>query len=158
MVESDISPESNRRIFVIKPNRSLSWKQSKRVFFFLAACLIAVGFYFFQLGAWVVLPFAGLEIALIGTVIYRQFQWASRRQVIEIGDSTVWISESDTKKENRIGFPAAWLQIKHNKDPHNWYSSRLFVGSHGQFVEIGKNLVESEREFLAEKLRVAVKK
>ncbi len=157
MVESDVSPENNRRIFVIKPNRSLSWKQSKRVFFFLAACLVAVGFYFFLLGAWVVLPFAGLEVGLIGFVIYRQFQWASRQQVIEIEDDTVWISENDSL-ENKIGFPAVWLQIKLNKDPYNWYPSRLYVGSHGRFVEIGKNLIESEREFLAEELRGAVQK
>ena len=157
MVESDVSPESNRRIFVIKPNRSLSWRQSKRVFLFLAACLVAVGVYFFSLGAWVVLPFAGLEMGLIGFVIYRQFQWASRQQIIEIEDNTVWISENDPLRD-RIGFPAAWLQIKLSKDPNNWYPSRLYVGSHGRYVEIGRNLIESEREFLAEELRGAVQK
>ncbi|MCP3868879.1 MAG: DUF2244 domain-containing protein [Gammaproteobacteria bacterium] len=157
MVESDISPENNRATFVIKPNCSLTWKQAKRVFLFLTACLVAVGMYFFQIGAWLVLPFTGLEIGLVGFAIYKQFERASRRQVIEIENDMLWVSNG-AKNCNRISFPIAWLQIRLNKGPRSWYPSRLLVGSHGRFVEIGRSLIESEREILAEDLRCAVGK
>ena len=43
------------------------------------------------------------------------------------------------------------------KDPRGWYPSRLYIGSHGRFAEIGQALVESERVCLAEELEELIR-
>ena len=59
-------------VLVIQPNRSLSWSTTKGVFVFFALCLGLVAGYFYSLGAWLVIPFAGLELLIIGLGLYLQ--------------------------------------------------------------------------------------
>jgi uncharacterized membrane protein len=141
-------------VLVIQPNRNLSWKTTKRVFLVITCCLLAVACYFFSLGAWLVTPFVGLELLVIGLGLYLQCLSAHQQQIIQIGEET--ISLSDCKGRQFASFPRAWLKVVQTRDPKGWYPSRLFIGSHGRFVEIGKNLVESERNKLADNLRCAI--
>jgi len=141
-------------VLVIQPNRNLSWKTTKQVFLFLACCLFAVAAYFFSLGAWLITPFVGLELLVIGVGLYLQCLSAHRQQIIQIGEEN--ISITDCKGRQLASFPKAWLKVVHTRDPKGWYPSRLFIGSHGKYVEIGKNLVESERNTLADNLRCAI--
>ena len=141
-------------ILVIQQNRNLSWKMTKFVFLFIACCLLAVACYFFSLGAWLISPFVGLELLVIGLGLYLQCLTAHRQHIIQIGEDT--ISLTDCKGKELARFPRAWLKVVQTRDPKGWYPSRLFIGSHGRYVEIGKNLVESERNTLADNLRCAI--
>ena len=141
-------------LLVIQPNRNLSWKTTKLVFLFIACCLVAVACYFFTLGAWLVTPFVGLELLVVGLGLYLQCLSAHQHQTIQIREDS--ISIIDCKGRQLASFPRAWLKVVQTRDPKGWYPSRLFIGSHGKFVEIGKNLVESERTTLADNLRCAI--
>lgn len=142
-------------VLVVKPNKNLSWNQTKLVFLFLALCLTAIACYFLSLGAWLVVPFAGLELLVIGLGLYLQCRHAHQQQVIQIGVNNISISDG-RKRAQQARFPRAWLKIVQTRDPHGWYPSRLFIGSHGKFIEIGKYLIESERNKLANNLRCAI--
>lgn len=157
MVRSDVNigSRSTQTVFTVEPNRNLSWQQSKWLFLFLAGCVALVSLYFASLGAWLVLPFTGLEILIIGGAIYAQSCCAHRRQVIRIDRSQIEIRDGrKTARSKR--FPKAWSKIVQTRDHTGWYPSRLLIGSHGEFVEVGKDLVEEERESLADQLRCAI--
>jgi uncharacterized membrane protein len=141
-------------VLVIQPNRNLSWQKTKLVFAFLALCLASIGYYFFTLGAWLVCPFVGLELLVIGLGLYLQCLSAHQREIIQIGENT--ISINDCKGKQLACFPRAWLKVVLTQDPKGWYPSRLFLGSHGKYVEIGKYLVEGDRNILADNLRCAI--
>jgi uncharacterized membrane protein len=67
------------------------------------------------------------------------------------------VSVVDAREDGpQLCFPWAWLKIVHTGDPEGWYPSRLFIGSHGKYIEIGKYLIESERETLANNLRCTI--
>lgn len=142
-------------VLVIQPNKNLSWNQTKLLFLFLGLCLTAVACYFLSLGAWLVVPFAGLELLVIGLGLYMQCCHSHKQQVIEIGAEDITISDG-REKTQPASFPRAWLKIVQTRDPHGWYPSRLFIGSHGKFIEIGEYLIESERNMLANNLRCAI--
>lgn len=137
-------------VLVVEPNRNLSWKATKWVMFFFACCLFIVAAYFTSVGAWLVIPFAGIEFIVIGTALYQQCCYAHQKQIISIDDNAVSVSE---KGRQLISIPKPWLKIVHKHDPHGWYSSRLYIGAHGRFVELGKYLIESERKRLADDIR-----
>ncbi|MDJ0807666.1 MAG: DUF2244 domain-containing protein [Gammaproteobacteria bacterium] len=140
---------------MIEPNRQLSWKTTKRVFLALALCLGGVAWYFTSLGAWLVIPFTGLELLLIGLGLYLHCCHSHQQQVIQIDAESVSICDGRLGAQ-QASFPRAWAKIIQTRDPKGWYPSRLFIGSHGQFVEIGKFLIEGERDTLADNLRCAI--
>jgi len=155
MVRSDVQIGSSNTVFIVEPNRSLSWRQCKLLFLFLAGCVASVASFFAALGAWLVLPFMGLEILLIGCGIYAQSCCAHRKEIIRIDPFQVEVRDS-RKPQPLKSFPTAWLKIIQIRDRGGWYPSRLLIGSRGEFLEIGKNLVEDERESLAHQLRNAI--
>ena len=142
-------------VWLIQPNRNLSWRNTKLVFLLLGLCVAAVAGYFVTLGAWLVVPFAGLEVLLIGLALYLQCCHAHRQQVIRIDADTVSICDGRQEKVE-ASYPRAWSRVVHTRDPSGWYPSRLFIGAHGRFIEIGTYLIESERDLLADNLRCAL--
>ena len=157
MVRSDvhIGSSSTQTVFTVEPNRNLSWQQSKGLFLVLSGCVVLVSLYFASLGAWLVLPFTGLEILLIGGAIYAQSCCAHRRELIRIDRNVIEVGGSRGRQASKK-FPKAWSRVLQTRDPDNWYPSRLLLGSHGEFIEVGKNLIEDERESLADQLRCAI--
>ncbi|MET0090479.1 MAG: DUF2244 domain-containing protein [Candidatus Thiodiazotropha sp.] len=158
MVRSDvqIGSSSTHTVLILEPNRNLSWQQSRWLILFFGACIALVSGYFASLGAWLVLPFAGLEILVIGGAIYHQSCYAHRRQTIRIDRQRIEIFDKPLQRLPK-SFPRAWSQIVQTRDPRGWYPSRLLIGAHGEFVEIGKHLLEEEREQLALQLHGVIK-
>ncbi|MCU7935822.1 MAG: DUF2244 domain-containing protein [Candidatus Thiodiazotropha sp. (ex Dulcina madagascariensis)] len=142
-------------VLIVQPNRNLTWRQSKWLFLSLASSIALVGLYFYSLGAWLILPFTGLEIVILGIAIYCQSCRVHTRQLISIDETHVRITDSRNQQAEKC-FCKAWLKIVQNRDPKGWYPSRLLIGSHGEYIEIGKNLIEEEREILANNLRSAI--
>ncbi len=159
MVRSDvqIGSSSTHTVLILEPNRNLSWPQSRWLILFFGACIALVSGYFASLGAWLVLPFAGLEILVIGSAIYLQSCCAHRRQTIHIDRQRIVVRDTTPLRRLAKSFPNAWLQIVQTRDPRGWYPSRLLIGAHGEFVEIGKHLLEEERDQLARQLHGAIK-
>jgi len=155
MVRSDVQYGSSNTVLIVESNRNLTWQASKVLFLFLAGCIACVSLYFAMLGAWLVLPFTGLEILIAGSAIYAQSCCAHRRQVIRIDHSRIEILDS---RKNRLlkTFPKTWSKVIQVRDSTGWYPSRLLIGSHGEFMEIGRDLIEDERDLLANHLRCAI--
>lgn len=142
-------------VFVVQPNKNLNWNQSKWLFLFLASCIGLVALYFLSLGAWLILPFAGLEILIVGAAIYCQSCCAHSKEIIHIDATHVRVSDNRNHRADKC-FHKAWLKIIQHRDPEGWYPSRLLIGSHGEYIEVGKNLLEEEREILANNIRNAI--
>lgn len=153
MVESSTPSSRHGAVLVVQPNRNLTWRKTKLVFLFLSACIVAVSSYFASLGAWLVLPFAGIEILVIGLGLYLQCCHAHQQQVIEIDDRTVSVSHG---RRHLVSFPTSWTKVVQSQDPKGWYPGRLCIGAHGRYIELGKYLIESERLALANNLRSAL--
>jgi uncharacterized membrane protein len=138
--------------YVLQPNRSLDKGQVCLATGIIAAALMGVALYFSMQGAWMVIPFTGLEAAVLLAAVYMQCKWSKQRQVVEIGETTVRTSKGADTGEG-VSFPRGWLKISLIEAPCSWHPKRLIIGSHGRYVEIGAFLEESERERLAARLR-----
>lgn len=142
-------------VLLIQPNRNLTWKETRLVYLFLAFCVAAVAVYFLTLGAWLVLPFAGLELLVIGFGFYLHSCHAHQQQAVRIDANNISVVDAG-EVGTELCFPRAWVKIVQTGDPAGWYPSRLFIGAHGKYIEIGKYLIESERETLANNLRCTI--
>lgn len=135
--------------FVVSPNCAMSWRSTKYLIWFFAACLAAVGAYFASLGAWLVLPFAGLELLVLVAGFYLNALAGHTREVIEIEGPVVRVFRGRRDLDLVASFPANWTRVALWRDPRGWYPSRLVLRCHGRRLEIAAKVVEAEREELA---------
>ncbi len=136
-------------LFLIRPNGSLGWVGMKWLFALLACGVTGVAAYFASLGAWLVLPFTGLELLVLGAGIYLSARWSAARELIEIGDRDLRISRGRSRPTDVQELPRHWTRVSLRQDPRGWYPSRLLLVCHGRAYEVGRTLVEQERLQLA---------
>ncbi len=137
---------------LLRPNRSLTTKGMLALFgaFALLAAIIGTGFAL--AGAWLVAPFAGLEVAVAGMALYLLYRHAGDYECIDIEGRRVRIARRRGSREVRYDFERYWTRVRLARS-EGLRPSRLSIGSHGRFVEIGATLDEDARWQLAQRLR-----
>ncbi|CAB1277548.1 DUF2244 domain-containing protein [Candidatus Nitrosacidococcus tergens] len=153
MISRSFIPDENKYQFTLRPNNSLSWRGMRNVILIVAATLSTISIGFSLLGLWLIFPFAGLEIIALGTGFYLCANRAQYREIITIDQDDIKILRGRKKLEEIWKFHRYWTKIRVNLPAHEWYMSRLMIGSHGNEVEIGSFLTEDERQRLAYELR-----
>jgi uncharacterized membrane protein len=103
-------------------------------------------------GAWLVLPFAGLEMLILGAALYSVARRCASWQLITIDADTINIYVSVSAEAPLATLKRAWARLELRTEENKWYPPRLTIRSHGQVVEIGRCLNEAERRSLASKL------
>jgi uncharacterized membrane protein len=144
--------ESAHARIVIAPNCSLSVRGA--VLFFLTACAPCFGIAGFLtfLGFWPVLPFAGLEMLLLGAALRISLARRHHRQSILISESDVAIQTTIGKVHSEVVFPRHWAQVKLHRSTSRLHPSRLVIESHGRHCAVGDFLTDEERRGLYGKL------
>ena len=142
--------------FVIRPNRSLSWTQTKIVYGVFAATCLIVAIAFTFMGFWPVLPFAGAEVVVLGLGFYLCALGGRDTEVIRIKDDSIEIEKGRRSLRKVCEFKRSWAQIALLPPSIRWYPSRLVIRSHGKQVQLGAFLTDGEREQLACELKRAI--
>ena len=146
---------------IARPNNSLSPDDSIKLLAAMAsvAFLIAIGFA--SIGAWLVLPFAGLEILAFAYAFYTIYLHADDFESITIEDDRVVVEKRNYKESTKTVFQRYWAQVSVRdvlaiKGSNG--KSALFISSHGNEVEFGRNFISDEqRTLLARDLRQKLK-
>ncbi|MFO1426911.1 MAG: DUF2244 domain-containing protein [Steroidobacteraceae bacterium] len=138
----------------ISPNCSLTPSGAWWFFGTLCAACLLVASFFVVRGFWPVLPFAGLELGLVGWALHASMQRRHHRQTITVTDDAVEIEESLPRPRclRRVVFPRHWAQVRIRRAPSPLHPSRLTIESHGRRCEVGSFLNEQERQGLARQL------
>jgi uncharacterized membrane protein len=139
--------------FTLKPNCSLSWRWVKRLAAGLGCCILAVGTYWVSLGAWLVLPFTGLELLVVGVGFYLSSLVGHSREVIEIDGEDLRVLRGGRRLQEVARLPRYWTQATLSRDPRGWYPSLLVLRCHGRRVEVAARLIDAEREDLTAELQ-----
>lgn len=128
------------------------------VFFVAVSALtLLVTLRFLLLGMWLVLPFALLEIMILGTSLYLFERASCYSETIQIApDSIQVIARNGATTLNEYRLPATWVQVALKPDRRTWYPSKLLLRAHGQSVEIGVCLTDADRKTLATTLATAL--
>ena len=124
------------------------------IVFALLSLTIALSF--LSLGLWLVLPFAGLEILVVGVVIGLSIRSGKDYEAITVDDKHVEITFSRNRRLEEHRFQRYWTQVRLTPGGSRLQPSRLWIGSHGRYVELGRDMAENAREQLAVHLKRAV--
>src|SRR5690606_5858871 len=78
-------------IVTLLPNRSASWAEMRLYLLLICGTTLAVGLFWAFVGFWAILPFSGLEAALVAWLLYRVCQASYQRQVITCSPQQVLV-------------------------------------------------------------------
>ncbi|HEV7716499.1 MAG TPA: DUF2244 domain-containing protein [Steroidobacteraceae bacterium] len=136
----------------IAPNCSLSARGA--LFFFSSLFLVtfAVATLMAARGFWPVLPFAGLEMAVLGWALNVSLRRRHHRETIIVSDADVRVESRDRSHYVEVVFPRHWARVKLRRPQSPLHPSCLTIESHGRRCEVGSFLTEQERRGLAQRL------
>lgn len=104
------------------------------------------------LGAWFVLPFAGLEAA----GLYLAFRYLDRHagdyERVAIRADSIWVEIVEGRVARSVRLSRYWAQVVCDMD-----DERVMLRSHGQEIEIGRHLPADARFQLAAEVKRALR-
>jgi uncharacterized membrane protein len=127
-----------------------------RIIFILSISFICIGIatIFFLLGATLILPFAGLEILILVTAFYMNFNWSKQRQKIFLSDELVLIQKGRKKIEYSWQEFRTFTSFQVNKSSDE--ITKLSFRSKGQDIEIGEFLNQEDKKLLQKEMNILV--
>ena len=125
----------------LRPNKSSSLRQNVLFFGMLSLICITFGVGFFIVGAPLILPFAGLEILALITIIKLNRDWSNQLQILAIDKLHVKITNNKRKKIYDRFLSKFLIQEKNG-------AKVILLQSHKEQIEIGRFLTADEKDEL----------
>lgn len=137
---------------IARPNCSLSPKGRIGVVALIASFSLAVAIGFSLIGAWLVLPFAGLELVAVAYAFYYINCHAADYESITIEGDQLAVEKRDYKNTSQIVFHRYWARVLLRRLPSGDQS--LLLRSHGKEVEFGRHFMNNDQRLaLAQQLK-----
>jgi uncharacterized membrane protein len=133
-----------------KPNRSLGLVARRWVLGAIAATTLGVAAGATAFGAWPVMPFAGLEVALVALAFGVLRRHDSDFERLEIGEHEVRVEARDARNMTRFVAHRPWARVVLRE---RGARCTLGLAYAGRTVPLGRMLSDEGRRQLAERLR-----
>ena len=136
--------------YALAARRNNSLTSFDRIFAFGLIAMVSLGIAiaFACLGAWMILPFAGIEVL----VLYCAWRWIERHandyELLTITGDSVEIEVADIGRLQRFEFNRWWTQVVCARD-----GGSLALRSHGKEIQFGRHLTNEQRLLAAGALR-----
>jgi uncharacterized membrane protein len=142
---------------VLTPHRSLPASGFLVLMGALITLNLTAGITFYMLGAWPVVGFMGLDVALVWWAFRMNYASARREERIEITDYELILERrAHGRPPEEQRFTRGWVQVELEEDTERELVGGLFLRSSGMRTEIGRFLSPLERKSLAATLRAAL--
>ena len=143
---------TNPRVFVhvSTPNRSLGAAGRRYVLVAIAASTLGVAGFATAIGAWPVMPFAGLEVAFLALAFHVLGSHDADFERLEIGEHEVCVEARDAKRVVRFVAHRPWARVVCRE---RGARCTLGLAYAGRVVPLGRMLSDEGRRRLAVQLR-----
>jgi len=134
--------------FTARRNNSLTSSDRILAFGFIALVCLGIAVAFACFGAWLILPFAGIEVL----VLFLAFRWIERHardyERLTIAGDVLQIEIAERERVERLQINRWWAQVVCERN-----GSRLALRSHGREIEFGRHLSNEQRLVVAGALK-----
>lgn len=122
---------------------------------FASLCLVSltIGAYFWAQGAVLVMPFALVELLMVGVAFVVYGRHATDRENIELRDTQLVVELENAGRLERAEFSRQWVRI----EPKGGERSLIEVSGNGRRIEVGRYMRPELRPALARELRQALR-
>lgn len=122
------------------PNRSATWRQTKLAIGAVSLTTLAVATFWSLQGFWMILPFAGLEVAIFSYLAYRVCSATYHQQVVLCSRDDIEVQWGSTFPKQRWNFNRRDTELEVVRPPHSWSPYRLLLKDGRQTLPIADKL------------------
>jgi uncharacterized membrane protein len=141
----------------LTPHRSLSPKGFVIVMVVIVGLNLTVGMFFYVIGAWPVVGFMGLDVALVWWAFHANFADARRAEQIEITTHELVLRRlAEDKPAQEQRFARGWVRVELEEDRDRELVGPLYLRFGGKRTEIASFLGAQERLAFANALKAAL--
>jgi uncharacterized membrane protein len=146
-----------KTVWLMRRNCSFTPKQVG-IFYLSMVCFSGlITTYFWWIGAWMVLPFAVIELSVLGIALLIYARHARDYEKITLQDSELTIELNLGYKKSLTQWNAPWVRVK---DPESLYHRKkdlVILESGTQTIAIGQFILAEKRHDLAKEIRQALR-
>lgn len=125
---------------LLMPNRSLSWHGNVRVWLGLAAISMTVVTGMTLAGAWLVLPFAGLELAALAAGLYVTARHCQQKEILTLLPDTIRLEKGTDHKDSEWEWSRQTARIEIRTPRHPWTTPKLYLRHHARNISLAQFL------------------
>ena len=141
---------------ILRPHRSLPPRGFHLLMLVLGLISLAVGIGFVSIGAWPVIGFFGLDVALVYVAFRLSYRSGRQSETIRLANDAFTVEHLGVRGDRRTWrFQPFWLRVVLEERGEDW--NRLLVASHGRSLVIGAFVTAATRRELAATLRDALR-
>ncbi|MEM9171362.1 MAG: DUF2244 domain-containing protein [Pseudomonadota bacterium] len=138
--------------FTLTPNCSLTANGLVLFYVGIASVSLIIAFGFVLMGYWPVLPFAGLELALLGWALRHSWLRGQSHEEINITAQTITLisRDADGNETRRRELPTTWTRIELIRG--TGIAEELAFGREGRWWVVGRFLIDQEKRALRHRI------
>lgn len=153
MIDVVYDTGSRQGHIVLQPNRAASWRVNRLFLIALAVLMLGIAGLFALLGAWLILPFAGLELLAVTLLVWQVCKRNCRQEVVHFSSGEVVVEAGRHRPQQAWRCQRPWCRMQWLAGAHPWYPPRLLLRCHDRRIELGGFLNPAEREELRRQLQ-----
>ena len=138
---------------VIRPNCNFTGRGAFWLFVGMTLPVLGVAVAWALRGYWLILPFAGLELAVLGIALAITVHRGRYRETVRFGQRFVRVRRGYAGRQEHVEFPRSWTRAWIEPGASPALPGRLFLGAGGASCELAACLTEEERQSLCRRLR-----
>ncbi len=128
---------ATRLMIVARPNQSASWNENLLLLLLLSIPMLAIAIGFALLGAWLILPFAGVELLALAAALYRACRRQQFREVITVSDDSICVDQGYHCPRHHWRFARASAGLSITTEQHTWNPPALRMHDCQASVQLG---------------------
>lgn len=152
MIETRLKSVEEGHI-ILSPNLSARWRTNVNFLYIATFFALVIGTGFASIGLWLILPFTGLEILALVTLIYYVAHKCHRIEVIHFDRERVCVERGYRSPKSSWSCETFWTRLVIGKQSYPQYPLRLFLRGRDEQIEIGAFLNNDDKQKLVNELR-----
>ena len=128
------------------PNRSATWRQTKWVVATIGGVSLCIGVFWALKGAWVILPFAGLEVLLLAYFAHRVCYHNYHQQVIYIEPDLIRVEWGYYYPKKHWTFQRDHSEFQINRPAHSLSPAAIIIRDKDRGLRLGSFLNTEDAE------------
>ena len=147
------SPPQWQAEWLLKRNCSMAPRQLLSAYLALCLFSLAIALLLWSIGASYVLPFACLEVVVLGAAMLAYARHAADRDVIALRADLVRVERHTAGRLEAVDFNPRWVRV----EPQRHDGSLIRVSGQGRTMDVGRFVPPGLRRQLAEEVRGALR-
>lgn len=152
-----VDPRPDARSVIARPNQSASWEANKHLLLGVGVLSGVIATAFSMIGAWMILPFAGLEITALSGALYVVCKKLNQRHILHFSGDQLIIEKGMRFPQKTWTLPKPHCFISVERCRHPWDPIRITLcchrGGHNETISIGEFLNRDDSDRLLSVLR-----